>query len=234
MMRWIQKLTVERVVIRTILPVFAAILATAIVFSLASAQPQQQDQPLRSCKNEVKTRFQAVKRSSINVYLADSSNPNNERNNTVNWQITEGRFQGTSGFCRVNQTGRVVSFQQNNNSDGTNNGNLQEFGRVVGIGTFSVIRDSYRYSTNGNTREFDALVNDRQQRWWADCRTREIGRQYQQAIRQNQGTLDVNLFVCTDQYANGNEYPQPAPYPQPDPYPQPSYYPDPYPVPGAW
>jgi hypothetical protein len=234
MMRRIQKLTVERVVIHTILPVFAAILATAIVFSLALAQPQQQDQPLRSCKNEVKARFQAVKKSSINVSLADNSNQNNERNTTrVNWQITEGRFQGTSGFCRVNQAGRVAAFQQNNNSDGTSSSNLQEFGRVVGVGTFSVIRDSYRYSTNGATREFDALVNDRQQRWWADCRTREIGRQYQQAIRQNQGTLDVNLFVCTDQSANGNGYPQPAPYPPPDPYPQPPYYP-PYPVPGAW
>lgn len=74
----------------------------------------------------------------------------------------------------------------------------REFGNLEGVGAFSLIPTSIVQGSTAsqfNIREFLALVNGRQERWWADCQQGDIGT-FNQVSPRTAIALEITNYVC--------------------------------------
>lgn len=112
-----------------------------------------------------------------------------------NW-TAGGNYVTVRNGCRG-----VFEARGGGNSGG--NRRYRDFGNISGIGNFVVDRTSYH--NNGQVREFDALVNDYQERWWVNCRSGVIGQgndfdYSSRSSRSRNSAGQVVDFVCNDRY----------------------------------
>jgi hypothetical protein len=109
-----------------------------------------------------------------------------------NWDFQNGNIVVRNG-CRGEFEARIDN--DDNNFGGGWQGNVYEEFRLSNIGRFVVDRRSYYDS--GRIREFDAIVNGSRERWWANCRSSELGTGSRR-IRSSRDTDQVVDFVCED------------------------------------
>lgn len=114
-------------------------------------------------------------------------------------------WRADGGYVTVRNGCRGV-FEARRGGGGNNGGGnrrYRDFGEISGIGSFVVDRSSYY--NNGQVREFDALVNDFQERWWVNCRSGVMGQgndfDYSTSrSSRNRSPGQVVDFVCNDRY----------------------------------
>lgn len=111
-------------------------------------------------------------------------------------------WRAADGYVTVRNGCRGV-FEARRGGGGGGDRRYRDFGNLSGIGDFVVDRSSY--FNNGRVREFDAIVNDYQERWWVNCRSGVMGQgdetEYtvsRSGRRSSAG--EVVDFVCNDRY----------------------------------
>lgn len=114
-----------------------------------------------------------------------------------NWTADRGYVTVRNG-CRA-----VFESRRGGGNSGGGDRRYRDFGNINGVGDFVVDRSSYY--NNGRVREFDALVNNYQERWWVDCRSGVVGQgndfnysSRQSRTRSSMG--EVVDFICDDRY----------------------------------
>lgn len=175
-------------------------------------------------RNGCRGDFEAIRRGNNDDYNGGGNSSNRQRVtcesvnsrkkscpiNTRNGVRLVNELSGAS--CRNNWTanGNYVTvrngcrgvFEARGGSGGGDR-RYKRFGNISGIGNFIVDRTSYY--NNGQVREFDALVNDYQERWWVNCRSGVMGQgndfDYSSRASRNRSSAgEVVDFVCNDRY----------------------------------
>lgn len=163
--------------------------------------------PASIVRGRVRRRIDSVSR--IDIYV------------TKPWNLPGG---GTAtdniGYCDFDSNGLIVkidtlAYSAQSPSD------FQDFGEIPDVGRFIVIVREAKFITggrldksptkiyystvgqdsNGETSVFPVLVNDKQQRWWADCKDKYIGQLDANGMRAiplapNTFTASVTKLVC--------------------------------------
>jgi hypothetical protein len=194
--------------------------ATSVCISApASAQTQEQ---LSTCKAAIVGLANVP--SSIVKVSAFNTNGDAMRVNirvTKPWNLPGGGIATDSiGYCDFDSFGKLLkidtlAYSAQSPSD------FQDFGEIPSIGRFIVILREAKFITGGRldkspttiyystigkdsnneTSVFPVLVNDKQQRWWADCKDQYIGKLDANGMRviplaPNTLTVAVSKLVC--------------------------------------
>lgn len=144
---------------------------------------------LQSCQNQI---VKELDPDPENISITNAQALDGEQY-SVFWRLQD---SGVAGGCKIGVDGNILAFvTEQAVEDNIGIGDLRSFGKVPDIGLFSVVRGTYK--DKDSLREFDAVVDGKQERWWANCRTEALGKDDWTAPRNNV-TGNIRTFVCTD------------------------------------
>jgi predicted esterase len=103
------------------------------------------------------------------------------------------------GACGFDTSENLIAIRINRRNIWRNPTEFQDYGKLNDLGRVIAFRKGIQTSsTNPAVRTFAAMVNDRQEVWAANCRTRQVERA-KQPMKPNSFTTSLNKYICNEE-----------------------------------